>query len=243
MRGFRRLAALLLPLAALVFVDGCDRSDAATVEGYRATESLRDDPSTKSVEELKRDIAGFKREAERTVKASENLGVYYRLLAVAYMNRQMYGEALDSLTEAIRYYPENEQLFFYAGVCAGRMAKAQTDPAEAARLFALSEKYYQRTLFLYADHGPALMGLAVLYAIELNRPAEAVPLLERLLKKDTSNVEAKLLLARVHVSLGEYEQAIALYNEVAKAQVSDAVRQQALENAREVESRLTGSTR
>jgi len=240
-RSLRTLVALVFTAGALALLAACDKVDSATLESLRATVSARGDPSEKSVEELKRGIAEYKKEVDRTVKASENLGTYYRLLAVAFMNRQMYGEALDSLTDAIRYYPENEQLSFYAGVCAARMAKAQAGATEASRLYALAEKYYQRTLFLYADHGPALMGLAVLYGIELDRPAEAAPLLHRLLAKDTSNIEAKLLLARTQVSLGNLEEALALYNDVASSQVSDAVKDQALQNAKEVEARLTGA--
>jgi tetratricopeptide (TPR) repeat protein len=238
----RKLLLCAAAACALAAVGGCDKSGSLYSEYLRGTRSLREDPREKSIEELERGIAQYSAEVERTVKATENLGTYYRLLAVAQMNRQMYGEALKTLDKAIAIYPENEQLSFYAAVCAGRLAKAQTDDAGKARLFALAEKQYLRTLFLYADHRSALYGLAVLYSLELNRPAEAVPLLERFLAKDTGSTDAKLLLARTHVSLGNYAEAMALYNEVAASGASDAVKQQARDNAAEIESRLTGSS-
>jgi tetratricopeptide (TPR) repeat protein len=236
--GLFALAAVLLSLASCE-----DKSLATYVEGLRSTESLlRPDEKEKSVEELQRDVARYKADVERAVKATENLGTAYRMLALAYMNRQMYGEALPNLESAIQIYPENEQLTYYGGVCAARMAKAQTDDAERARLLTLSEKYYQRTLFLYPDYQPALLGLAVIYSIEMNRPAEAVPLLERALAKDVNNMEAMMLLARTHVSLANYEEALVLYRRIASAATDAATKQQVQANITEIEGRLQAGT-
>jgi tetratricopeptide (TPR) repeat protein len=220
---------------AVALAAACDRVDSVHLEGLQATQSARGEDE-KSPDELKRDIARFKAEVDRTVRAAEDLGAYYRMLAVAYLNRQMYGEALDALESAIRYYPQNEQLYYYAGLAAGHLAKATVVEAERTRLFDLAEKYYNRTLYLYADHQLALFGLAVVYSMEVDRPAEAVPLLERLLVRDTSNVPAKLLLARTQASLGNIDAAIALYGEIARvSSVDDETRAQVLENIRQLE--------
>jgi cytochrome c-type biogenesis protein CcmH/NrfG len=79
--------------------------------------------------------------------------------------------------------------------------------------------------------------------MELNRPAEAVPLLDRLLAKDTSSVEARMLLARAHVALANYEEALDQYGRIAASNVSAEIKKQAQDNAREIEGRITGGTR
>lgn len=233
--------ALCLALAASC----ANKGDSVYVEGLSATQSARDTEGGKSIEDLTRGIQAYKKEVERTIKATEGLGTYYRLLGVEYMNRQMYGEAMASFEQAMRIYPENEQLTYWAGVCAARMAKAQVDD-EAGRvgLNTLAEKYYLRTLFLYADHRPALFGLAVVYSMETGRPAEAVPLLERYLAKDSSNVEVMTLLARTHVALANYQEAVELYNRVAgSTTASEDTKRQARENAAAVERLLHGAIR
>jgi cytochrome c-type biogenesis protein CcmH/NrfG len=242
--GPRILSFVSLCVLSVGLVTGCrDKGDSTYVEGLRVTESVRGGEPEKSIDELEREVTKYRGEVERTIKAAESLGTYYRMLGVAYMNRQMYGEALRNLELAIRLYPENEQLFYYGGVCAARAAKAVTDDAERLRLFALAEKYYLRTLFLLPGTRPALFGLAVIYSIELNRPAEAVPLLERLLTQDTSNTEAKTLLARTHVALGNYEEALDLYRQIAAAGVSDEIKRQTEDNIREIEGRLSGGSK
>ncbi len=239
------LGSLCVALCVGLLLSCADKADGVYVEDLRATQPSRDAKSGKSIDELQRGIDEYKKDVKRTIKASENLGIYYRLLGVEYMNRQMYGEALSSFEQAMRIYPENEQVTYWAGVCAGRMAKAQIeDEKEKARLFSLAVKYYDRTFFLYPDHRPALFGLAVLYAIELGRPADAVPLLERYLAKDTSNVEVMTLLARAHVALGNFEEAIALYRSIAKSTTAGVdTKRQALENVASVEKLLQGGTR
>jgi tetratricopeptide (TPR) repeat protein len=241
----RVLGSLFLTLCVGLLLSCADKADGVYAEDLRATQSSQDAKTGKSIDELQRGIDEYKKDVKRTIKASENLGIYYRLLGVEYMNRQMYGEALSSLEQAIRIYPENEQLTYWAGVCAGRMAKAQiADEKERARLYSLAEKYYDRTFFLYPDHRPALFGLAVLYAMELGRPADAVPLLERYLAKDSSKVEVMTLLARTHVVLGNFEEAIALYGSIAKSTTASAdTKREALENVAAVEKLLQRGTR
>ena len=90
-------------------------------------------PSKKSIDNLKKGIKKYKKEAERTINASQQLGIYYKMLAVKYIDEKMYGEAVKSLEKAIERYPENPILFYLTGVCYGHMAKAQEDPNSRGR--------------------------------------------------------------------------------------------------------------
>jgi len=197
-------------------------------------------PSKKSIEDLKKGIKKYKKEVERTVKASEQLGIYYKMLAVKYMDLKMYGEAAKSLEKAIEIYPENPILFYLTGVCCGYMAKAQEDPDNRSHYLNLSEKYYKHALSIDPSYSDALYGLSVLYVFELNKPESAVSLLKSLLVKEKENTDAMFLLARAYYEMSQYERAIEMYNRIEKSAGSKIKKEEAERNKKKVEAEIYG---
>ncbi|MBO7420773.1 MAG: hypothetical protein J6U06_06620, partial [Spirochaetaceae bacterium] len=142
-------------------------------------------PST--VEELKEAIEQYESRAEELIDVQEQAGIWYKLLATKYIDEEMYGQALSALQKAVQYYPQNQNLFYYIGVSAGFMAKASLDfnadgkSTERDNYLLLAESGYKRAIELEPDYFKALYGLSVLYVLEMNQPARAIPLLERAL--------------------------------------------------------------
>jgi tetratricopeptide (TPR) repeat protein len=105
------------------------------------------------------------------------------------------------------------------GVSAGKVAhdtvgfSASADK-EREQYYKLSENSYKRALELDAAYIKPMYGLAVLYVFELNRPAEAIPLLDRYLSVNTSDFQAMFILARAHAVTGNYKQAIEIYEKI-----------------------------
>lgn len=184
--------------------------------------------------DIKKTIRMYEGELEKKVKASEYLGEYYKTLASLYMNKQMYGEAVINLQEAIKIYPENPVLFYLAGVCQARMGKAITDPEGRMESFKQAESYYQRALYLNKNHGDSLYGLSVLYIFELEEPWLAKPLLERLINDGPSRNDGRFLLARVYMSEGNTEDAVTIYDEIIKKPGSPEQKTMAEENKRQI---------
>jgi len=223
-------AALAIAILAIAFLAGCARRGAGWLEPLKALEP-GGTPTNAAIEDLKRGIDRFQAEVDRKVSAAQDLGVYWKMLALKYVDNGMYGLALDALDEAAAVYPENPILFQYMGVSAARAAKGiVADAPEQARLLARAEASYRRAIFLDPDYVNALYGLAVLLALELGRPAEAEPLLAGVLEREPKNVEALFLLGRIAYVNGRYEDAVDAFDRILATRPSERVAEQAEQN-------------
>ncbi len=196
-----------------------------------------------SVEELKAGIEKYSKEADRKVEADEKVGLYYKILASRYTEKKMYGEAYEAYVKAIEYAPTSPALYHGAGLCAGFVAKSkqalgEAGAAERRSWLSRSESSYKVALEYAPRFGQALYGLAVLYEFELERPADALPLLRRLLEIETKNVDALLLLGRVYYRLGRFEDAINAYETVVGITKVADKRKAAEENIARVKAEL-----
>jgi len=229
-RVSRPLSIACAAALALASLAGCRQAGAGWLEPLKTLEP-GGTPTNAAIEELKKGIDRYQAEVDRKVSAAQNLGVYWKMLALKYVDNGMYGLALDALDEAVAVYPENPILFQYMGISAARTAKGMVaDASEQARLFARSEAAYRRAVFLDPAYVDALYGLAVLLALELGRTGEAEPLLDTVLEKEPKNLDALFLLGRIAYSQGRYEDAVECYDRILAAQPPDALRDQAARN-------------
>jgi tetratricopeptide (TPR) repeat protein len=189
-----------------------------------------------SIEELNDAIAAYQRRIEDVINAESQVGVWYKILAVRYIDNEMYGKALETLEEAVAYYPSNPNLYYYIGVSAGYMAKAALDfsalgnSSERDRYYDLAESAYLRAIELNPRYTRALYGLAILYVHELEQPAAAIPYLVRALDIDTRNSEIMFVLGAAYYMTGEYEQAVAIFDRIIATTSSDEKKRDAEEN-------------
>lgn len=239
MKAPRALAPFLLVCAAaLILMGGCRRPGEGYLEPLTRMES-GGTPTSATIESLKRSIEANRAEVERKVKAAQDLGVQLKMLAIKYIDNGMYGLALQTLDSAIEIYPENPILFYYAGISAARLAKAEVaDRGRMSLLYSRAEASYQRAISLDPVYVNALYGLAVLYAFELERPADAVALLERILAKEKKNFDALFILARVKYGTGRLDEAIGVYDRILALKPSAAQEKQAKTNRDRIRQEL-----
>jgi cytochrome c-type biogenesis protein CcmH/NrfG len=220
---------------ALASLGGCARRSAGWLEPMKSLEP-GGAPTNAAIEDLKRGIDRYQAEVDRKVSAAQNLGVYWKMLALKYVDNGMYGLALDALDEAVAVYPENPILFQYLGVSAARAAKGLvSDAVEQARLFARAEAAYRRAVSLDPTYVNAQYGLAVLLALELGRPAEAEPLLAAVLQREPKNIDALFLRGRIAYTDGRFEDAVDSYDRILAARPPERLRDQAERNKRQAE--------
>jgi len=241
-RAIRSLIFVGVAAVSCLAMAGCNTGRKAYLDRLASLEKGQGKGvSPQTIDELQRGIDQYRAEVEKKVSAAQNLGVYYKMIALKYLDGGMYGLALVNLRSAAEIYPENSQLFYYAGICAARMGKAEaTDTSKRAEYFAEAEANYRRAVFLEQGFVDALYGLAVLYAVEMGRPAEAEPLLDTVLEREKKNVEAMFLLARIYYGTGRLEQAVAMYNRIVDSKPGEKITAQARANGQQVEDELYG---
>ncbi len=218
---------VLLFILAAGFLVSCNKKESTLLKDLEKTENISGKSSTERIASIKKGLERYQKEADRTVKASAEIGIYYRMLGLEYMRLKMYAVALESFKKALHYYPENPVLFYYAGVCAGKTAQSKIKKDEKVLLFSEAAAYYKRAAEINSNYTAALFALAVLDVYEFNRPYDAVPLLERIVKKEPANTNAMFLLARADVMLGKNREAVDLYSKIVEGSGSEKVKNNA----------------
>jgi tetratricopeptide (TPR) repeat protein len=173
-----------------------------------------------TIEGLREAIALYEDMIEEHVNAAVKAGVYWKILSARLQDKGLYGEALKALEQAVSYTPEDPSLHYSTGLVAAVLAKNYHDYTAAGGTgdrdgyYRLAEEAYRSAMALDERYTRAMYGLAVLYVFELNRPVEAVPLLERYLEIQTRDTDAMFILARALYMTGRYDGAVELYDRI-----------------------------
>ncbi|MDR2134132.1 MAG: tetratricopeptide repeat protein [Treponema sp.] len=188
-----------------------------------------------TVEGLREAIAAYEAQIELNVKEGVQTGVYWKILATRLADKGMHRDALEALERAIDYNAEDPVLFYLAGVSAGIVAGNSLDfsansAAERDRYYRLAETSYQRAIDLDGGYPKPRYALGVLYAFNLNRPADAIPHLERYLELMSGDVDAMFVLARAYYMTERYDSAVELYDRIIARSKNEEVKKQARSN-------------
>ena len=216
-----KIKAVILSLAVLFLFVSCGGVSNKTVIRHQKMEEGVDNPTT--IEELKDAIKKYQ-ERVADVQLAQSL------------DNKMYGEALKAFQEALTYYPDNQNLYYYVGVCAGYMSHAALDYNASGtnevkyNYLKLAEEAYLRAIAIEDRYVRALYGLGVLYVFELDEPEKAIPYLEKAISIDTKNLDTMFVLARAYYSSYEFDKSIAMYDKIIETTKSDDTKKTAEEN-------------
>lgn len=196
----------------------CGGVSAKTIKRMQQMEEGVSSPST--IDEYKDAIKKYERRIADIDSAQRQVGIWYKILGSRYLDNKMYGEALEAYRNAIMYYPDNQNLYYYVGVCAGYMSHAALDynatgdTATRYNYLRLSESAYLRAIQIEPRYVRALYGLAVIYVFELDESEKAIPHLETLLTIDKGHIDAMFVLARAYYTNYEFDEAVAMYDKI-----------------------------
>jgi len=188
-----------------------------------------------TIDGLRQAIALYEDQIERNVKEGAQTGVYWKILAIRFADRNMHNDALEALERAVYFNSEDPVLFYLTGVSAANAAKSvigfsPNADLEKNRLYNLSENGYLRALEIDVTYARPMYGLAVLYVFELDRPKDAVTYLERYIQLSPSDMSAMFVLARAHFMLEEYKQAVEIYDRIINRTRDKGMREEAQSN-------------
>ena len=172
-----------------------------------------------TIEGLIQAITIYEAQIERNVKEGAQIGVYWKILASRFAERNLHNNALDALERAIYYNAEDPALYYLTGVSSGIVAKSivgfnNNAQAEREHYFVLCENSYLRAIELDNTYARPIYGLAVLYAFELDRPNDAIPFIERFLEIQRNDISALFILARCYYLARRFSDAIDIYEDI-----------------------------
>ena len=224
-------------ISAVVFgllLVSCGGVSNKTIIRHQKLEEGVESPTT--IEELKDAIKKYQERVADIQLAQSQIGIWYKILGTRYLDNKMYGEALKCFEEALKYYPDNQNLYYYVGVCAGYMSHAALDYNASGtneikyNYLKLAEEAYLRAIAIEDRYVRALYGLGVLYVFELDEPDKAIPHLEKALSIDTKNLDTMFVLARAYYSNYDFNKAVEIYDRIIETTKSDDTKQTAEEN-------------
>ncbi|NLC92585.1 MAG: tetratricopeptide repeat protein [Treponema sp.] len=216
---------LVSVLSGLLFIS-CGVSNKSIIRQQKMEEGVSN-PTT--IEDLKDAISKYQERVADIQLANSQIGIWYKIVGTKYLDNKMYGEALKSFEKALEYYPDNQNLYYYVGVCAGYMSHAALDfggtgsNTEKMNYLRLAEESYIRAISIEDTYVRALYGLGVLYVFELDESDKAIPYLEKLLTIDKKHIDAMFVLARAYYSTFDFDKSIAMYDKIIENSKSEEV--------------------
>lgn len=194
--------------------------------------------SDRRIQELEQEIKKYREAVDAQVHANGQLMVYYRMLGLRFLERQMYGPAMEALENALAITPANANLHSYYATAAAYSAKARYESAEQDRLLQRAEQAYNRALELAPNHSNALYGLSVLLVFELHRPGDALVYLDRVLELQRNHFEARFVRAYAHAALGNIAEAVHDYDAIIETARNAEMRREATRLRSEVQGEI-----
>ena len=121
---FNLKSTLTFALLGALFFTSCGVSNKSLMR-YQKLEENVSNPTT--IEEYKDAIEKYEKRVADIQLAQQQIGIWYKILGTKYLENKMYGEALKSFQTALEYYPDNQNLYYWVGVCAGYMSHEALD--------------------------------------------------------------------------------------------------------------------
>lgn len=168
------------------------------------------------ISELQRKIRWVNEEASTTIKAVQDKGTFWRLLALKYMDYKMWLEALNAFDEALAIYPEHAALIYNRALCAAQMYRLAVNQQSRSEYLNEAVNGYRSSIAVNGRYTAAYYALAVLLIFELDENGEAADLLERYLQIERSDIASRFLLARAYLALDRVNEARKLYEYISR---------------------------
>jgi len=230
--SFRHLIAAVVVLCLVLVLSSCAQENREMVESLLEHEGQSyDEASGERIRELQSDIKRYRSRVNDAISGLANESTARRMLAIEYMNNGMFALAMEEFEQAAAVQTENPVLFYYAGVTAARAAKAVADADERMQLLERAEWMYERAVSLRPNYPDAWYGLAVLQVFELEDAEAGLEALRELRNKEPQHIEGRFVEARALVMLDRVQEAVEVYEFIAREAPRPEQREAARRNA------------
>ena len=236
------ILVVIILAAAVLSLHTCEKQKGGRQLAKRIAElSSRGGNIPETIEGLREAIVLYEEQIEKNVREGAQTGVYWKILAIRLADRGMHRDALNAIQQAIQYNSSDPTLFYltgeYASVAAASTLNFSPDSmAEKEQLANLAESAYLRSIQLDPVYARPRIGLGILYTIDLARPEDAIPHLERYLQLTSNNTEGMFVLARAYFMTQNYDPAIAIYDRIISGSKDARIKENAQNNKTEIQN-------
>jgi len=188
-----------------------------------------------TIEALVDAIVLYEERIENHIRDAAQTGAYWKILGIRLADRGMHRDAIYAFEQAIRFNAEDPTLFFLTGESAWIVATSALDfpglqASERDEYFRLAESAFLRAIDMDVTYGRPRLSLGIMYAVDLDRPQDAIVQLDRFLQTSPRDVSGMFALARSHAMIGQLTQAIELYERILSISGDATVRAEAQSN-------------
>jgi len=188
-----------------------------------------------TIEGLKEAIALYERQIEFNVRTGAQTGAYWKILAIRLADRGMHKDALEAFDRALYFNADDPTLFYLTGESASVAAAStvgfkENAAVERTHYQNLAESSYLRAIQLDPTYAKPKLGLGLLYTFDMDRPAEAIPHLEKYLQIVPGDISGMFILARAYFMTGDNDRAVELYDRIIYRSKDPKVRTEAQNN-------------
>lgn len=228
------LVVLIIGTAAL-FLYRHEKSKVHSGLAKRIAELSSRGGPPETIDGLKAAIAAYEAQIELNVSEGAQTGAYWKILAIRLADKGMHRDALDAFERSLHFNTNDPTIYYLIGESAAAVAASvlgfsENSGTEKAHFTSLAESAYLRSIELDADYARPRIGLGILYAYELNRPAEAIPHMERFMELAPNDIKGMFVLARSYYMTESYERAIELYDRIISRSKNPNVKAEAQNN-------------
>ena len=210
----KKLCTLLLSFVLILTFVSCVKSNKTIIRLQHIEEGVS---ALKTVADYQKAIEKYEARITRIESENENNAIWYKLLGTKFLDKKLYGKALECFTRAIEFYPDNQNLYYYKGVCALYMSHTALDyeatgnKNKQMQYLKTAEESYLKVLSMQPDHKRAMNALGFLYGTELGYPEKAIGYLEKYLSDVPDDKEAMMVLALCYEQTFDSQKAAELY--------------------------------
>lgn len=224
---------LTLLLVSVLFLVSCNKEQQRILNRLLDTETGEyggEKLDEKRVEELENQVREYGDKVQELVEQTGKLGIYYKMLALEYLDNEMYGPATEYFLKSLEIYPNNHPVQYYTGLAMAQLSGARGSNTERQETLEEAAFHYRRAVELKPDYFNALYALSVLLIFELDRPFEAEEYVLKALDVRSSDDKTLFLLARIRVLQNRYDEAIEIYDRIIEKSSSSDARSRAKAN-------------
>jgi tetratricopeptide (TPR) repeat protein len=188
-----------------------------------------------TIDGLKNAIALYEKQIDLNVKTGAQTGVYWKILAIRLADKGMHKDALEAFDRALYYKADDPTIFYLTGESASVAAASTLEfksnsSSEKEHYQNLAESAYLRAIDLDPTYAKPKLGLGILYTFDMDRPADAVPHLDRYLQIMPNDIRGMFVLARAYYMTENNDRAIDLYNRIISRSKDPKVKAEAQNN-------------